>query len=161
MQIQKITFRALAIVLCIFASTLHAQSPTCATHPEDNTAVADTLRSMYTAAMARDLARFDTLLAPGFYAFDDGERFDGDAVMKNVMTYQAKGVVFVWSVTQPDVHVHCDQAWIAYVNKGSIQMNPHSTPIPTTWLEAADLKRIDGSWKLVFFQSTRVPTITH
>jgi hypothetical protein len=112
---------------------------------------------MYAAATARSLAGFDAVIAPGFYAYDGGVRYDGDALMKDVMQYQAKGVTFVWTVTQPDVHIDCNVAWISYVNSGSIQMSPTSPALPTTWLESANLRRINGTWKLVFFQSTRVP----
>ena len=114
--------RCLAIfgsVLCGgLALTASAQSASCKTTPADQAAVADTLRTMYKAAMADDLAGFDALLAPGFYAYDGGTRYDGDAILKLVMQYHAKGVRFVWSVTEPDVHIHCDEAWIAYVNQG-------------------------------------------
>jgi hypothetical protein len=111
---------------------------------------------MYRAASASDLAGFDALVAPGFYAYDGGMRLEGDALMKAVMQYQAKGVGFVWTVQDPDVHVFCDHAWIAYVNKGSIQMSASTPAVPTTWLESAELQKIGGTWKLVFFHSTRV-----
>jgi len=145
------------LVLC-FCLTIaaNARSTPCATNPADQAAVADTLRNLYKAAAADDLAGFNAVVAPGFYAFDGGTRFDGDAIMKAIGQYHAKGVRFVWTVTQPDVHVHCDEAWIAYVNQGSIQMKPDSAPIPTTWVESAVLERKSGGWKLVFFHSTRV-----
>jgi hypothetical protein len=53
--------------------------------------------------------------------------------------------------------VHCDQAWIAYVNDGSIKPPGAPPPTPTQWLESAVLERQNGVWKMVFFQSTRVP----
>lgn len=124
---------------------------------EDQTAVVATMRAMYSAATANDLALFDAQLAPGFYAFDGGQRFDGDALMHMVMDYHAKGVSFVWTVTKPDVHVFGDHAWIAYTNAGSITMSPGATPTPLTWLESASLVKIGGAWKIAFFHSTRVP----
>jgi hypothetical protein len=111
---------------------------------------------MYKAATADDLAGFDALLAPGFYAYDGGTRYDANALMKLVMQYHARGARFVWSVTEPDVHINCDEAWIAYVNQGSIQFTPDSPATPQTWLESAVLQRQSGTWKLVFLHSTRV-----
>jgi hypothetical protein len=147
----------LAAVIATAALVQAGAQQQCATKPGDEAAVANTLRGMYAAASAGDRPKVDSYFAPGFYMFDGGQRFDGDAIMDAMATYRAKGVKFVWTVTQPDVHIHCDHAWIAYINKGSIQMSPDAAPIPTTWLESADLERRDGGWKLVFFQSTRVP----
>jgi hypothetical protein len=112
---------------------------------------------MYKAATVDDLAGFQALVVPGFYAYDGGTRYDGDALMTMVMQYHKKGARFVWSVTEPDVHVHCDEAWIAYVNRGSIQFSPDTAAVPMVWLESAELQRQSGGWKLVFFHSTRVP----
>ncbi len=112
---------------------------------------------MYAAATVDDVAKIDSLFAPGFYMFDGGKRFDGDSIMKLIAPQHAKGVVYVWTVTQPDVHVHCDEAWIAYVNDGSITMPGAAKPTPMQWLESAVLERQGGTWKMVFFHSTRVP----
>ncbi len=151
----------LAITLCSALSlAATAQAAPCPTTPADNAAVTDTLRAMYAAASASDLAKFDTLLAPGFYAYDGGVRYDGDALLKLVIQYQAQGVAFVWNVTQPDVHISCNMAWISYVNTGSVKMSPTSPTVPTTWLESAVLHREAATWKLVFFHSTRVPPPT-
>lgn len=149
---------ALAIALCACLTVAApAQSPACASTPADRAAVVSTMRAMYAAATADDLARFEALVLPGFYAYDNGVRFNGDAVMKMVTSYHAKGAKFVWTVTQPDVHMHCDTAWIAYVNTGSIQTSADQAPVPTTWLESATLERRNGTWKLAFLHSTRVP----
>jgi hypothetical protein len=118
------------IFLLALPLTASAKSAPCKTNPADQTAVADTLRTMYKAATADDLAGFDALLAPGFYAFDGGTRYDANAIMKLVMQYHARGARFVWTVTEPDVHINCDEAWIAYVNQGSIQLAPDSPATP-------------------------------
>ena len=152
---------ALALTLCSALSLAATAQPLpCPTTPADSAAVTGTLRAMYAAASASDLAQFHALLAPGFYAYDGGVRYDGDAIMKLIMQYQAKDAVFVWNVTQPEVHISCNMAWIAYVNSGSIKMSPTSPTVPTTWLESAVLKREAATWKLVFFHSTRVPPPT-
>ena len=134
-------------------ATLREQS----TMTADADAVVDTLREMFAAAKTDDMAKFRSLITPGFYAFDNGKRFDGDALMRFVIEIHSKGGKAVWSVTEPDVHVYGDHAWIAYTNVGSLQLDPASPPVPTRWLESAFLTREDGAWKLEFLQSTRVP----
>ncbi len=127
------------------------------TKSTEATAVADTMRAMYVAAATDDLAKFRSLIAPGFYAFDNGRRYDGDALMQMVISAHAKGMKIVWSVTEPDAHIHGNYAWIAYTNGGSIQMTAAAGLTPVTWLESACLERHNSSWKIVFFQSSRVP----
>jgi hypothetical protein len=131
----------------------HAQ--TCSTRPGDDAAVVQTIRTMYDAATTDDLKKFESVAAPGFYMYDNGRRFEGDAIMKLIMAQHAKGAKYVWTVTQPDVHVYCDEAWIAYVNDGSVQTGPDAAATPMKWLESAVLRREDGDWKVVFFHSTR------
>ena len=59
-------------------------------------------------------------------------------------------------MTEPEVHVSCNTAWIAYTNKGSI--TDSSGTMNQKWLESAFLEKQAGSWKIVFMHSTRVPT---
>jgi hypothetical protein len=131
----------------------HAQ--TCSAKPGDDAAVVQTIRTMYDAATTDDLKKFESVAAPGFYMYDNGRRFEGDAIMKLIMAQHAKGAKYVWTVTQPDVHVYCDEAWIAYVNDGSVQTGPDAAATPIKWLESAVLRREGGDWKVVFFHSTR------
>jgi len=77
--------------------------------------------------------------------------------MKVVKTYQDQGVKFIWNVTRPQVTIHCNDAWITYVNDGSIQFPNTTTPTPTQGLESTVLEKQDGAWKIVFFHNTRVP----
>ncbi len=119
--------------------------------------VADTIRAMYAAAQKDNLDGFHAVVAPGFYAFDDGQRFDGDALMRMVIDLHGKGAKAVWTVTQPDVHISGNSAWIAYTNVGSLQMSPTAPVVPVQWLESAVLEKQSGRWKIVFFHSTRVP----
>ncbi len=147
------------LALALISSKLSAQS--CKTTDADKTAVANTLRTFYAAATIDDFARIHTTTAPTFYAFDNGQQFSSiDDLMNLVKTYQDKGVKFVWNVTHPEVTIHCNEAWITYVNDGSVQMPNAATPTPTQWLESAILEKQDGSWKIVFFHSTRVPPPT-
>jgi hypothetical protein len=65
---------------------------------------------------------------------------------------------YEWNVTEPDVHISGKTAWIAYVNKGSI--NDASGTVNQNWLESAFLEKQAGLWKIVFMHSTRVPMTT-
>jgi hypothetical protein len=132
-----------------------AHTQTCAAKPGDDAAVVQAIRTMFEAATNDDLKKFDSVAAPGYYMYDNGHRLDGDAIMKLIMAQHAKGDKYVWNVTQPDVHVDCDEAWIAYVNDGSVQPSPDAPATPMKWLESAVLHRESGEWKVVFFHSTR------
>jgi hypothetical protein len=133
-----------------------AQGKACPAKPGDEAAIVETMRGMYAAATVDDRAEMRSYFAPGFYMFDGGTRYDGDSIMDLIEDHYKQGVRYKWSVTQPDVHVHCDEAWIAYVNEGSIT-KPGAGSTPMEWLESAVLERQGGEWKMVFFQSTRVP----
>lgn len=146
------------IAVTMFVTGSNAQS--CKATEADKTAVADTLRTLYAAATVDDLTKLHAVVAPTFYAFDGGARYSSiDDLMKVVKSFQDRGVKFVWNVTEPDVTVDCNEAWITYVNDGSIQMPDSATPVPTKWLESAVLEKQNGLWKLLFFHSTRVPDV--
>ena len=131
------------------------QTKTCSATDADKPAVADVLRTMYAVAMKNDVAGFDALIAPGFYMYDNGARFDGDTIMTKVMPEQyKKGYKYFWSVQEPVVEVDCNTAWITYVNKGSVTM-PDGTKTDMSWLESAVSEKRDGRWLLRFFHSTR------
>ena len=117
--------------------------------------VVNTVKTIFAAAEADDLAKFHSVTAPGFYIFDNGKRFDGDAIMELIKTLQAAGNLYQWNVTAPDVHVNGNNAWIAYVNRGSVTNAAGKHDYQ--WLESAVLQQQSGVWKVVFMQSTRVP----
>lgn len=117
--------------------------------------VIDTVKTIFTAALADDTAKFDSVIASDFYIFDGGVRFNGDSVMAFVKAQHAAGKHYEWNVTEPDVHITGDTAWIAYVNKGSITDASGTTK--QNWLESAFLEKEAGKWKIVFAHSTRVP----
>ena len=147
-----------ALALMIAGGVGAAQrTKVCSATDADKPAVAETLRTiMYAVAMKNDVAGFDALIAPGFYMYDNGHRYEGDEIMTRVMpSYTQKGFKFVWSVQEPVVEVDCNTAWITYVNKGSITQ-PDGTKADTNWLESAVLEKRNGRWLLRFFHSTRV-----
>ena len=117
--------------------------------------VVETMRTMYAAAATDDLAKFHTVAAPDFYAFDGGTRYDGDTLMNTLKALHASGKVYVWSVTQPHVESDCHLAWITYINRGSLE--DKSGKHDLTWLESAVLEKHAGAWRIRFFHSTRVP----
>jgi hypothetical protein len=120
-----------------------AQDAACTAKPGDEAAIVGTLRGMYAAATVDDRAKMRSYFAPGFYMFDGGNRYEGDSVMDLIEDSYKKGVRYVWSVTKPDVHVHCNEAWIAFVNEGSIT-KPDAGTTPMRWLESAVLERQGG-----------------
>lgn len=119
----------------------------------DQQQVVDTVKAVFAAATKDDLAKFHAVTAPGFYLFDGGTRFDGDAIMKLAKSLHDSGKQYEWNVTDPDVHVIGNVAWMAYTNRGSV--TDASGRQPMEWLESAFLQKQDGAWKIVFMQSER------
>jgi hypothetical protein len=134
-----------------FSSARAQQKPVTA----DQTQIIDAVKTIFTAALIDDVAKFDSVVAPGFYIFDGGARFNGDAIMALIKAQHAAGKRFEWNVTEPDVRISGNTAWIAYVNKGSI--TDASGTLKQNWLESAFLQKQAGIWKIVFMHSTRVP----
>jgi ketosteroid isomerase-like protein len=141
-----------ALIFSTIVSTARAQQKSLT---PDQQQVVDTVSTVFTAARADDLAKFDSVIAPGFYIFDGGARFNGDSIMALIKAQHAAGKRYEWNVTEPDVHISGDTAWIAYVNKGSI--TDASGTVNQNWLESAFLEKQAGAWKIVFMHSTRVP----
>jgi len=123
---------------------------------DDEVAIVKTLGQMFSAAQQGDMDRFRAFTTKDFYAYDNGKRFEGDALMELIKQYQTKGYQYIWSVTAPEVHVGCDAAWVTYVNKGSIRQ-PDGTMTSMTWLESAVMRWEGNAWKVRFLHSTRVP----
>lgn len=119
----------------------------------DEVQIVDAMKTMYVAATNDDLALFKTVAAPTFYSFDGGKRFTGDSLMELIKNLHAAGSVYVWTVTEPEVHVSGDIAWITYVNRGSVEDKSGRKDV--TWLESAVLRKDDGTWRIHFFHSTR------
>jgi ketosteroid isomerase-like protein len=124
----------------------------------DEKQVIDTVSTIFTAARVDDVAKFDSVIASDFYIFDGGARFNGDSIMALIKAQHAAGKRYEWNVTEPDVHISGNTAWVAYVNKGSI--TDASGTVNQNWLESAFLEKQAGAWKIVFMHSTRVPVAT-
>ncbi|MES2393420.1 MAG: nuclear transport factor 2 family protein [Acidobacteriota bacterium] len=146
------------VVGVVALGCMGAEAQSCTTQPEDKDAVVATVRSMFAAATADDITKLRSVFAPGAYLFDNGKRFDSvDDLIALIDASRAKGMKYMWTVTDPDVHVHCDHAWLAYVNVGSVWMPGANAATPMKWLESGELEKQGGVWKVVFFHSTRVP----
>ena len=145
---------ALCLVLftVVFGATSSAQPKA---RSADEMKVIDTVKEILAAAKADDVAKFNSVVTPGYYMFDGGQRFDGDAIMKLIRDDHAKGIRYEWNVVDPGVHVIGKTAWIAYVNRGSIT-DEKGKAMPMEWLESAFLQKQNGTWKILFFHSTRV-----
>jgi hypothetical protein len=111
------------------------------------------MQDMFAALRADDLKRFQEIAAPNFYAYDGGARFTGPALVDLVKSAHASGKQYEWSVTEAEVHVACNLAWITYVNQGSVE--DASGRQAVTWLESAVLEYANARWRIRFIHSTR------
>jgi len=145
-------------VLAIPACTHAAPTTAPASCPAPATAAAEvgqTMRDMYAALMIDDLNAWRTVTTKDFFAYDVGQRFDGDALMELIKQRHAEGVVFEWTVNDPKVEVDCNVALVTYVNTGSTTQA--GVKRPRTWLESATLRHDGERWRIRFFHSTSVP----
>lgn len=157
--------KSFAQILPLFAITLffsdiaHATTEPCAVPPSVKAQVVQTIQTMYDAATKDDITLFNKVTTPDFYAFDGGLQYPQDAIMKLIKQLHAKGMVFVWTVNEPQVQIACNSnpkiAWITYINRGSVIDNSGTTKLQ--WLESAVLQKESGQWRIRFFHSTRVP----
>jgi ketosteroid isomerase-like protein len=144
----------IAIALALIGLSILFQRPQ--RSPEaDRAKVIATMESMFAAATNDDLDKWHAVATPDFYAFDNGKRFEGDALMELMKTLHGQGRTYRWKVTEPEVHINRDIAWITYVNQGSMQDATGSKDM--TWLESSVLQKKNGGWRIQFFHSTRVP----
>src|SRR5260370_17383993 len=72
-----------------------------------------------------------------------------------IKAQHAAGKRYGGNVTEPDVHISGNTAWIAYVNQGSI--TDASGTVSQKWLESAFLQKQAGIWKIVFMDIMTVP----
>jgi len=117
--------------------------------------VIDTVKAIFDAAKSDDLEKFHAVTTRGFYMFDNGARFDGDAMMALMKADHAAGKRYDWNITDPDVHIQGSTAWIAYINKGSLTDAAGTQELQ--WQESAFLHREGDTWKIAFFHSSRIP----
>jgi hypothetical protein len=122
----------------------------------EQTQIVDTVNTIFTAIQTDDPAKLNSVISPEFYIFDGGRRFNAEQVMAIFKAQHVAGKRYEWSVTAPDIHISGNTAWIAYVNDGSI--SDSSGSVKQQWLESGFFEKQAGTWKVVFMQSTRVPS---
>ena len=93
-KLVRIAPLAVALNVALVSS---AASASCIATPADKSQVVEAMRTMYAAAASDDLAKFHTVAASDFYAFDGGKRYDGDALMELAKQFHAAGDVIVWN----------------------------------------------------------------
>jgi len=145
----------LSLLLAVAWSAVAQPAPAPTPEPADQAQVVAAMERMYVAATNDDLAMFHTVAAADFFAYDGGQRFDGDALMQLIKSLHSSGKRYVWRVTEPAVQLYGDTALITFVNRGSVQ--DESGRKDLAWLESAVLRKEQGSWRIKFFHSTRVP----
>ena len=155
MSFQKAIWFILIMLASLFPVWATAQLKTSA---DDESEVVQTVQTLFNALETANDAQFTSVLTSGFYLFDGGKRLSGQAVLSLFKALRAAGKSYKWSVTEADVHVIGNTAWVAYVNKGSIT-DPSGTK-DQEWLESAFLERQEVGWKIAFMHSTRVPKPT-
>jgi len=136
----------------VYVSAARAQQKALA---DDKSQIVDRVNSLFNALQTDDAAKLNSIIAPDFYIFDGGRRLNGEAIIDQIKALQDSGKRFEWSVTQPDIHISGNTAWIAYVNEGSI--TDDSGRVNQEWLESTFLEKEAGIWKIRFMHSTRVP----
>jgi ketosteroid isomerase-like protein len=164
MTTQSIATKSLALLATLVALGLvlvsSAQVPSVRAQQnaltDGQSQILDTVNTMFTALRTDDAAKLNSVIAPDFYMFDGGHRFNGKAIMALMKAQHVAGKRYEWKVTEPDIHINGNASWIAYVNNGSI--TDASGRMDQQWLESAFLEKQAGAWKILFVHSTRVPT---
>jgi hypothetical protein len=144
-----------ALIVSLNVTTARAQEKNLTS---DQKQIVDTVSTIFSAVGSENIAKLDSVIAPDFYIFANGMRFNGEALMAAIKALHAAGKRNNERVTEPDIHISGKTAWIAYVNKGST--TDASGTVNQNWLESAFLEKQAGVWKIVFMHSTRVPIAT-
>ena len=148
----------LGVILAV--SNADAQTPPrfarCAPAANAESEVVEVIKQMFVAARADDLAALVAITTPDFYAYDGGKRFTVQTLMEVIKKAHAAGKHYEWNVTNPEVHIACNFAWVTYVNQGSIEDAAGHQDM--AWLESVILQYATGQWRLRFLHSTRVPS---
>jgi hypothetical protein len=136
----------------VVAGSASAAAPKCAPAGAAK-GVEEAVRGWFGAFVRDDYAAGYALQAPGFYAYDGGERYDGTALGELLRKLKAGGTRLEWRLHDMDVHVACDQAWAAWINTGAAGTVGAMQPV--TWLESMTLRYEGGRWRIEFLHSDR------
>jgi hypothetical protein len=70
----------------------------------EQTQIVDTVGTIFSAVGAEDIAKLDSVIAPDFYIFANGMRFNGDTLMATIKALHGAGKRNNERVTEPDIH---------------------------------------------------------
>lgn len=145
--------RSTAYIVLFLAALVVSTRPAAASDPNaEKEKVVETIRTMFASMSNDDVVLFREITAPDFYAFDMGKNMTSSQLIEVVKNARASGMTFSWQVTDPQVHIDGQMAWITYVNRGSILIGADKRDM--TWLESAVLRKADDSWRIVFLHSS-------
>lgn len=143
--------------LAILPVNVSAKAPTvCAPSPTAQSDALKALAGVFAALRADDEAGFESQTTADFYAYDVGKRLTAAELLGLVKSAHAAGKKYEWTVTEPQMHVLCDWAWVTYVNMGSLE--DISGRQELKWLESAILHYDNAHWRVQFLHSTRAQT---
>lgn len=110
-------------------------------------------KAWFDAGRRDDLATLGAIQAGGFFAYDNGKRYDGLTLGELVKQAHAGGTQIEWNLHDFDVHLGCEMAWAAWVNTGAVGTRGAMQPV--TWLESANFVWVGGAWRMAFLHSER------
>jgi hypothetical protein len=114
--------------------SFHRDAPKSLTSDEKQ--VVDTVDTIFTAARADDVSKFDSVAASDSHIFDGGAQFNGDTIIAFSKAQHAAGKRYEWSVTEPDVPHQRQHRWnkdIASMSYGAADsVRKMEEPIPQT-----------------------------
>jgi len=90
----------------------------------DQAQIVATVSTIFAAAQTDDVAKFDSVIAPDFYLYDGGARFNGDTIMAFLKTQHDASRQYEWNVTEPDVHIRGEQHGLLTSIREASQMAP-------------------------------------
>ena len=128
----------------------HLQTRMKAANDEDR--VTGAVRTLFSALAKDDVDLYRSVTTTDMDAFDLGHHLTRDQVAEFIQSVHAQGQVYEWNVTEPKVHIAGDDAWMTYINRGSLK--DANGLQSKTWLESAVLRRESGAWKVRFLHST-------
>jgi ketosteroid isomerase-like protein len=145
-----------ALVPLVFTMAVSAQlsAPSAMALNPESSKIAQTVQDMLSAAQRADVEAFDKVTEPGTIFLEGGKKMSRDAIFSLVTAHPPSGMTMQWSVTEPDVHVSGNTAWISYVDKGLLTGDV--TVKHMTWLESAVLEKAGVRWRIVLFHSSLV-----